>query len=234
MSRKISAEKIELAKRLTRPLWRDLTDGIQECTICERNLRSLKSYAIAHPDGHSEIYAGVTCIFKYTPIKKWMLKAIPDFTIFSSEIFEHNGVSPRNANAEINISLQSDEQTLRKKALTYIELREHKLVNEFKTSFPVLKNYYEKSRSSELDSSDIRHILAIENKVPEDLKLINLLKCYNYSTLLKIAIEKSSRANDNSFLQGIKTHLIKFKKLSDRQKIAVNDCLTNYKLPNLI
>lgn len=208
-----------------RPLKKDLTDGTEVCNFCNRPLKSLKAYILTNESTGEIVYSGPKCA--ENNIKKaYNLKLIPDLTKYTLAINDKEKKSNVYI-TEFNTSKYSEEELNLRKAIEYLELRENKLSEDFNTSYKILNEYYKEYLiNGTLGLSQIRHILNIEKKSPESLKLVNLHKCYNYVFWIDTGIQKLDEKADD-FLIPIKKYLIKNLKISERQKIGVNKWLEN-------
>ncbi|AIZ42465.1 hypothetical protein [Cellulophaga baltica] len=208
-----------------RPLKKDLTDGTEICHFCNRPLRSLKAYILIDEKTKENVYSGPKCA-EDNINNEYNLKLIPDLTKYTLAINDKESI-PSNNSKERNTSKYSEKELNLRKAIEYLELRENKLSEDFNTSYNVLKEYYNSYlEEGTLNLNQISHILNIEKKSPDSLKLINLQKCYNYIFWINTGIQKLEVKADD-FLIPIKNYLLKNLKLSDKQKIGVNKWLQN-------
>lgn len=209
-----------------RPIRKDLITEKQKCHFCSRTLNSLKAYVLENTETKEIIYAGFKCAGDNID-SQYKLGLIPDFTRYTLAMSEREVdlINPRQGNEKAD-NTTSDEDEKRRNALEYIELREDKLVEDFKTSYPILKTYFDKHLVSELNDNEIKHIFNIEKNAPETLKLMNLQKCYNYLFWIDVAIGKLGDDSDK-FLKSVRKYLIINKGITEDQKVAVNKWIVN-------
>ncbi|RLK06739.1 hypothetical protein [Tenacibaculum discolor] len=208
-----------------RPLKKDLTDGTKTCHFCNRPLKSLKAYILMDEKTKEKIYSGPKCA-EDNISNKYNLKLIPDLTRYTLAINDKESVLSSNF-VERNTLKHTEKDLNYRKAIEYLELRENKLSEDFNTSYNVLKEYYSFYLvEGTLNLKQINHILNIEKKSPDSLRLINLQKCYNYIFWINIGIQKLEEKADG-FLIPIKNYLINNLKLSIKQKKGVNKWLQN-------
>lgn len=207
------------------PIKKDLTEGTETCEFCGKRLKSLTAFNLKNTETNDIVFAGETCAKRNIPLD-YNIKLIPDFTKFTLSVNENEKLSISDTRKSNKSELTEEEKDY-KKAIEYIELRENKLQENFETSYPILKEYYnEYLLNNILGANEIKHILNIENKAPEKLKLNNLQKCYNYSFWINVAINKLDK-EANVFLISIQKYLEKNFKISEKQKIGVNKWLKN-------
>lgn len=208
-----------------RPLKKDLTDGTEICHFCNRPLKSLKAYILLNENTKEFVYSGPKCA-ENNINQTYNLQLTPDLTKYTLGI--NNKESSSNGTVtKLSTSKYSDAELNLRKVIEYLELRENKLSEDFNTSYKVLNEYYkEYLEKRTLGLNQIRHILNIERKSPESLRLVNLQKCYNYFFWINTGIQKLEDKADD-FLIPIKNYLIKNLKITDRQKAGVNKWLEN-------
>ncbi len=204
-----------------KPLRKDLTEITRQCDFCPKYLTSLKAYVLEEINTGKIVYAGPTCT-KNNIASDCSLAGIPDFTRYTLPNKESENASGCTGGSN---GVSTDNPGRRAKE--YLELREEKLAEEMQCSDSVLRNYYIKSRTENLNDNEITHINSIEEKSPEKLKFINLYKCYNYLFWIDIAINKLS--GDPKFLISIRSTLVSTGKISDKQKDGVNKWLNKIK-----
>lgn len=212
----------KVIKLAYKPLRKDLTDGNKKCHFCSKKLSSLKAYVLEDTENKEHVYAGPTCTLKNID-SNVNLSSIPDLTKYTCTLNENNSDGGGRGFGKNPITTQ--EENL-KRALEYLELRENKLKICFSKSYQVLSEYYMISRQRELKDNEIKHILNIENKAPDNLKLKNLQKCYNYLFWIDVAIDLL-REQDRDFLENIRQQIIVKLKISQSQKDAVNRWIQN-------
>lgn len=211
-----------------RPIKKDLTDGTLKCYFCKRSLISLQTYVLENLENKKIVNAGRACAEKNID-NKYNLNSIPDLTKYplSSQKEETEELTNRSDKGSRNHSTLTTEEKNLRTAIEYLELRENMLVERFHTSSPTLKNYYTIYQNTRhLDTDSVNHILNIERNEPENYKIKNLQKCYNYSFWLRKGIERLDK-EANSFLISIHKYLIKKMKISEKQKIGTNKWLKN-------
>ncbi|MCP4488445.1 MAG: hypothetical protein GY820_14150 [Gammaproteobacteria bacterium] len=211
-----------------KPLRRDLTEFTEKCHFCLRPLHSMKAFVFEIVETGETVYSGPVCAEKFVESKE-ILKELPDLTKFTLAMKEGG---KRTAGHEI-VRGARRENSKRKKALEYLELREGKLAPDFSTSYKPMKAYYLKGKNSQLSDDEIQHILNIENKAPENLRLENLQRCYNYVFWIDIALAKiGEKAQD--FFPGVRSYLVNNFKITPKQKEGINNWLKNQKgIPQL-
>ncbi|MCK9395375.1 MAG: hypothetical protein M0Q44_07275 [Methylobacter sp.] len=203
-----------------KPLRKDLTEITRKCDFCPKFLTSLKAYVLEDEESGKIAYAGPTCA-KDNIGANYTLTGIPDLTRFTLPNGKSGGsgggsgasVSGNNASAAPN-----------RLALEYLLLREEKLAGDMQTSYSVLKNYYDKSKTESLTDAELRHINNIETKAPESLRLANLQKCYNYLFWIDVGIKRLP-AEKIKFLSDIRRALVKNGEINQAQKNGVNKWL---------
>jgi hypothetical protein len=204
-------------------LRKDFTIEIERCYFCNRKLTSQKVYVVKNTNTGEIFPSGFHCAKKNVNAD---LESIPNFARYITE----NLKDEENRNQETNHLRNNYNQNVygnddnKKKAIEYIELRENKLVENFKkVSYENLKTYYTTFlEKGDLTDEEVRHILNIENAAPEIFKLNNLHKCYSYSFWIKKAIKKGYSVD---FLNSILKYLYKNFKITDKQKEFVNNIL---------
>ncbi len=198
---------------------RDLTEITKKCYFCPKHLTSLKAYILENVDTGEVVFAGPTCA-KNNVQDPGLFSNVPDLTKFTEATQNReNGQSEGTNHTGRNI-IDDPER----KAKEYLLLREYKLAEELNCSYEVLRNYYDKSKIEELSEDDIKHINNIEAKAPKELKLSNLQKVYNYLFWIDVAVNKLP-GDKLDFLKGVRSQLMKNKKISEKQKIGVNEWL---------
>lgn len=208
-----------------RPLKKDLTDGTQKCHFCNRPLSSLKAFILEDEKTKEIVFSGPKCA-KENIDRKYNLKLIPDLTKYTLAFNDKDSVSRSHLKERNLLNLTQEEINFRK-AIEYLELRENKLAEDFNTSFFVLNEYYLfYLENGFLNKNQVQHILNIENKSPNNFKLINLQKCYNYIFWINKGISiLDDKADD--FLIPIRIYLTNNLKISEKQKNGVNKWLKN-------
>lgn len=201
-------------------LRKDLTESTVKCKFCNRSLRSLKAYVLLDSDSGIEVYSGSTCA-RNNIDPSVHLNHLPDLTKFTLSNEEHQGAGNNNNTGGRASTL---EESRKKKALEYIELREHKVVNSLVPSYKVLKDYYDLSKTRDLTINEVNHILNIENNAPHDRKHETLLRCYNYLFWIDVALAKVDNKGIK-YLASMKTTIMKYKKLSLSQLVGTNKWL---------
>lgn len=209
----------KMSEVLYKPICKDLIEHEQKCHFCAKNMTSLKAYKLKHKETSEIVFAGPLCT-KRNIDQGIKLSVIPDLTKYTQPLGKKGG----GAITEKPI-IRAEED--KRKAMEYLELREQRFEKYHSISYIVLKNYYNKSQNEELNKSEIRHILNIENKTDERYKLATLQRCYNYLFWIDVALNKLEK--DNDFLEGIKTNIIKKFKITPKQKDGVNNWLKNIK-----
>ena len=214
-----------------RPLRKDLTPNLKKCHFCGKRLTSLSAYILLEVETGKEVYTGPICAKQHIT-KGYELSKVPDLTLHTT--YEKTA-TPGTEKKETKRSIPtSTEPSMSKRAIQYLILREVKLKDPMRTSYPVLKQYYEKYLESELTEEDIDHIINLEAKAPEKYKLANLIKCYNYLFWIDVALEGIPEEKAG-FLKSIRSTLIFKGKISEQQIVAVNKWLENIKgIPQLI
>ena len=208
-----------------RPIRKDLIDGKQKCHFCSHPLSSLKAYILENTETKEIVNAGSKCA-KDNIDSQYKLELIPDFTRYTLAMNERESDIVKSGQNSERTDNSTIEEINHKKAIEYIELREIKLSKDFNTSYPILKNYYHKYLNSKLENSEIDHILNIERKAPEDLKLVNLQKCYNYIFWIDVAIGKLKDKPDE-FFKGVRSYLVRNRRITNIQKVALNNWIAN-------
>lgn len=208
-------------KRMSYVLLRkDLTETTRKCWFCSKSLTSLKAYVLRNCITGDEVYAGPKCTKKHIA-SEHDFSEIPDLTRFTV------GDEASGATKEGSKRGHSPTHDSHKKwAMEYLILREEKLSEELKCSYSVLKKYLMKSREIGLTSEDVRHVNNIEAKAPEELRLENLQRCYNYLFWIDKAL-KALPEEKREFLQGVRTTLVKKKCIKPKQKEGTNKWLRN-------
>ena len=201
-------------------LRKDLTEATEKCRFCPNNLSSLTAYVLQDEITHEIFYAGPTCARKNAKNGD-SLSILPDLTKFTLPHDKgHAGNhGSRSGNGRADTSLE-------KKALEYLILREQKLHREINCSYSVLKKYMEKLKISKLEETEIQHILNIEKKAPENLRLNNLQLLYNALFWIDVGIELLP-SDKNDFLKGVRVAITKRKEITPKQKEGVNKWLEN-------
>lgn len=210
------------------PLKKDLTEGTEICNFCDKPLNSLTAYILKNIENNCIVYAGPTCAKKNIS-SKYNIKLVPDLTKFtlSAKPNEDSLIRITNNENKTRNSTLTDDDKKYKRAIEYIELRENKLNKNFNTSYQILEEYYKEYLiNNKLEKQTIEHILNIEKKAPNELKLDNLQKCYNYSFWISAGIKKLDKDATN-FLSSILKYLETNLKISEKQKIGVNKWLKN-------
>jgi hypothetical protein len=209
-----------------RPIKKDLTEGTVKCYFCNRPLNSLKTYILENLENNKLVNAGRTCAEKNID-NRYNLNLIPDLTKYTLSFQKKETVDLSNSSdkrSKNHSTLTMEEENLRT-AIEYLELRENKLAEKFHTSYPTLKNYYIIYQNTRhLDTDSVNHILNLEKKAPENYKIKNLQKCYNYSFWLSISIARLSE-EANRFLTPVFTYLKKNMKITENQKKGINNWL---------
>lgn len=197
---------------------RDLTETSRKCDFCPQYLTSLKAYVLRNVETGELSYAGPTCA--KNKAGEHAISGIPDLTKFTltTKINEREGGGGGNGGT----SADNPE----KRAIEYLILREHKLAEELKCSYSVLKDYYEKHSSQRLSESDISHINSIAAKAPDNLSPVTLQRIYNYLFWIDVAIKKLS-PDKTEFLTNVRKTIVSKGKISDKQTSAINRWLEN-------
>lgn len=201
-------------------LRKDLTDDTQKCHFCPNHLTSLKAYVLEDLGSGQTVYAGPVCAKKNIgPEEK--LSSLPDLTRFTDTANEGNGAGGSGGGGG-GESVRDD----RKFALEYLLLREQKLVGVLKSSYKVLRDYYLQSLNRSLTDAEVSHIVNIEAKAPNHLRLTSLQRCYNYLFWIDLAIERVD-PDKVAFLKSVRDTLIRTHEISVAQREAVNRWLKN-------
>lgn len=201
-------------------LRKDLTDDTQKCHFCPKYLTSLKAYVLEHIESGETVYAGPICA-KNNIGPEVKLSSLPDLTRFTDTANEGNGASGGGGGGG-----GEGGRDDRKFALEYLMLREQKLADVLKTSYKVLSNYYLQSTNRSLTDDEISHVVNIEAKAPNHLRLTSLQRCYNYLFWINVAIERVD-VGKVVFLTSVRDTLIKNHEISISQRDAVNRWLKN-------
>jgi hypothetical protein len=199
-------------------LRKDLTETTRKCDFCESYLTSLKAFVLEDESTGSIAYAGPTCA-KNKLGKGFTLSGIPDLTKFtlSDNIRDTNSGGGKGGRKSL------DPVRL---AIEYLTLREEKLKDVMKTSYSVLKGYYNVSKSRSLTEAEVLHINNIEAKSPDSLKLASLQRCYNYLFWIDVGINKLP-SDKIDFLRSVREDLVNSGRITEAQKKAVNRWLSN-------
>ena len=203
-----------------RALRRDLTEETQKCHFCPNHLTSLKAYVLEDLEDGRLVFAGPTCARNHIGPGE-SLSNLPDLTKFTDTADERGGTGGGGAGGGAG-----KDRDDRKFALEYLLLREHKLADELRCSYPPLREYYIQSLSRPLTDTEISHIVNIEAKAPESLRLIALQRCYNYLFWIDAAIARL-QAGKTDFLLNVRSTLIRKREISPAQKDGVNGWLKN-------
>jgi hypothetical protein len=196
---------------------RDLISEVRKCDLCPNKLTSFKAYVLQH-DVTGEIkFAGPKCALKNIS-KGESLDDCPDFTNFTVNLQTHDGGGHGNASSKDVVD------DAKQRAIEYLMLREEILSEEFKCTYHVLEMLYQKHKNEGLSPEDVKHINNIEAKAPQDLKLSHLKKIYNYLFWINVAISRTQE-NKANFLIDVRKSIIKFKKMTENQKKAINKWL---------
>lgn len=216
-----------------KPLRRDLTNGKEICFFCRKPLSSLKAYVLECVDIKATVLSGKFCANKNIA-SVYSLKSIPDLTKYTSEM-SNKEMGKRRKSGLRGSTTSMDEEHNMKRAIEYLELRECKLTESFNTSYDILRNYYFTYKDGrKLEDDALRHILNIENKAPESLKLNNLHRCYNYYFWINVGIERLG-ADADKYLVSVRDYLIRNLEITEKQKVAVNKWLEHLEgVPQLI
>ncbi|WP_412777067.1 hypothetical protein [Thalassospira lucentensis] len=153
----------------------------------------------------TEYAYGPSCIFKVLDeARGHQIKDIPDFT---KGLKPEVGASVRGNSVvrTVNSHVEGIKRSLKKKALTYLMLRQEKVPG---VSYDVLSNYLEKYKSDgDLSEGEIRHILNIEKKMyGTKLGEKNLMTVYAYLTCVNQAMPYVQEER-RGFLRSIKQQL---------------------------
>lgn len=202
----------------------DLTNTVEKCHFCKKSLNSFSGYVLKDLTTGTEVWAGKTCAKKNIS-SKVIFQDIPDLT---RNTLSQEKVGPALGGCGGNKTSKSTE----KYALEYLLLREEKLSSSIfpGISYPILNTYYTKYQTSNLDDKDFTHIKNIADKAPMDFKLTNLQKLYSYMFWIDKALHQDST---NIFLKSIQGHLIKNKKITDKQKDAMNMIFKKIGIPQV-
>ncbi|MEC9411263.1 MAG: hypothetical protein VX829_01150 [Pseudomonadota bacterium] len=196
---------------------RDLTETTRKCDFCPQYLTSLKAYVLKDLETGELSYAGPTCAINNAG--KGSTSGIPDLTKFTLGTNDRVG---GGHGGQGGATTENPE----KSAIEYLTLRENKLVDELKCSYPVLKEYYEKHHSQGLSDSDVRHINNIASKAPENLSPVVLQRIYNYLFWIDVGIKKLP-TDKTDFLVRVRKTVVSNGKISEKQKVAINRWLEN-------
>lgn len=196
---------------------RDLTETTRRCDFCPQYLTSLKAYVLKDLETGELSYAGPTCAINNAG--EGSTSGIPDLTKFTLATNDRVGGGTVGQGGATTDNPE-------KSAIEYLTLRENKLVDELKCSYPILKEYYEKHNSQGLSDSDVRHINNIASKAPENLSPAVLQRIYNYLFWIDVGIEKLP-ADKTDFLVGVRNTIVSKGKISEKQKAAINRWLEN-------
>ncbi|EKO3524409.1 hypothetical protein SD340_004304 [Vibrio fluvialis] len=204
-----------------RPIRKDLTEIGEDCFFCDTHLRSLKAYVLQNTETGQFVMAGPTCAQRNIA-DSFTLKGLPDLTKFTS------ATGQRESGGSGGTGGGTSNDSARRKAIEYLQLREEKLSVELKCSWNVLNSYYQSFLNGALDDNAVIHINNIENKAPEELKLSVLQKCYNYLFWIDVALSKSD-PDKSDFLKSIRERVISRKPLSQKQFETLNIVLGRLK-----
>lgn len=176
-----------------------------------RPLSSAKAFFVKDENGKIH-YASKKYVLEHLGIN---LSKIPDFTTALISIKSYE-----NSNNRIYFNDKKIIDYSESDAITYMILREEKLINYNKMSYPPLNEYYQKyQKEGKLSPNDIKHIMHIDKKSrPMGLSLDNLLVCYAYEFMLDRAL---NYLKDNKkgveFISGLKLYLRKNRMLTKAQ-----------------
>jgi len=197
---------------------KDFVDETTKSFCGNRPLSSGKAYYMLDTNGTIH-YAGKQCAEENSNTD---LSQIPDLTksLISNHEGSHSGGGSTGGDKE-NIDLTKS------KAITYLILREEKLINYkcdgVSVSYSQLNKYFQKYiNDNELSKDEINHIINLEkysaSKINKKMSLNNLSTCYTYEYILNRIL---SYLKDNNkpieYVEGLVKYLKEHCFLSDKQ-----------------
>lgn len=199
-------------------------DFVHEYTesVCGKGkkLSSGKAYFLKNSDGNI-VYGGEKCAKE---LSNTNLRRIPDFTksLISNQESTKKGSGNKGSN-------QSQYDTNKSRAITYVFLREEKLAKfryfNMSLSYSTLQKYYQSYQErNDLSDDEIRHILNIEkiasDKTQKRMSLQNLSTCYAYEYILErtlVYLEKNNNEDGIKFINSLIKALYKYCRLTENQ-----------------
>lgn len=202
-------------------LRKDLIPIDTKCEFCSKTLKSGKGYLLISDLG-SYVYAGKKCAMNNSS-NGGTINKLPDLTRYTISPEDENvnpplmpgGHGGRPANTPADEVRQASE---------YLILRQQSLKPYLPgISYSGFDKYYLSYQESTLDDKAVRHIINVEKKAPDKLKLKTLQKCYNYLFWIDVAIQRIGEDHKGTeFLQGVRDYMIKNYSITDIQKDGVN------------
>ncbi|ASM38964.1 MAG: hypothetical protein SPI03_02865 [Campylobacter sputorum] len=180
-----------------------------------KKLTSGKAYYLKDDNGNT-YYASKYYIDKYLNVD---LSKIPDLTTsLISMTTNENSINKTHTGNDNKFNHDKSN------AITYIILRQEKLIEYNLSSYEPLKKYYDKYISDgNLNDKDINHIINIEKRAKQrntKLSLYNLRTCYAYEFILKRTLnylEQNQKTNGVKFITSLISYLRKNYTLSENQ-----------------
>jgi len=181
-----------------------------------KKLSSGKAYYLKDMNGNIH-YGGKQCAEKHATND---LSQIPDLT--KSLIARHDGNSTVGGSGGTG---GGQDNTEKSKAITYILLREEKLLHYTlggkSISYNILEGYYKTyQKDNDLPDSAVNHILNIEKKSIKRLSLKNLLNSHAYQYILERTLDHLTQKGNSKgmkFINDLLDGLTHYCSLTDSQ-----------------